>query len=109
MRLHAFSASIGGSSLDQEVDLAFRVGLLGAVLPEQPNLAPTGAEAVKAALSDYETLSGVLMPAAVLDRSGPRQPGRLTPCSRRTQILGAPVVTCDGGRGCPGSYGSSAK
>jgi len=58
MRLHAFSTSIGGSSLDQEVDLAFRVGLLGAVLPEQPNLAPTGAEAVKAALSDYETLSG---------------------------------------------------
>jgi SAM-dependent methyltransferase len=63
--LHAFNTSIGGSSLDQTVDLAFRVGPLGAVLREQPDLAPTIAGAVKAALSTYETPSGVLMPAAV--------------------------------------------
>jgi hypothetical protein len=63
--LHAFNTSIGGSSLDQTVDLAFRVGPLGAVLREQPDLAPTVAGAVKAALSTYETPSGVLMPAAV--------------------------------------------
>ena len=63
--LHAFNTSIGGSSLDQTVDLAFRVGPLGAILREQPNLAPTIADAVKTALAAYETPSGVLMPAAV--------------------------------------------
>ena len=63
--LHAFNTSIGGSSLDQTVDLAFRVGPLGAILREQPNLAPTIAVAVKTALAAYETPSGVLMPAAV--------------------------------------------
>jgi SAM-dependent methyltransferase len=63
--LHAFNTSIGGSSLEQTVDLAFRVGPLGAVLREQPDLAPTVADAVKAALAAYETPSGVLMPAAV--------------------------------------------
>ena len=63
--LHAFNASIGGSSLDQTVDLAFRVGPLGAILREQPELAPTVAGAVRSALAPYETPSGVLMPAAV--------------------------------------------
>ena len=63
--LHAFNTSIGGSNLDQTVDLAFRVGPLGAVLREQPDLAPTVAGAVRSALADYETPSGVLMPAAV--------------------------------------------
>ncbi len=63
--LHAFNTSIGGSSLEQAVDLAFRVGPLGAVLREQPQLAPSVAAAVKAALSEYDTPSGVLMPAAV--------------------------------------------
>lgn len=63
--LHAFSTSIGGSSLDQTVDLAFHVGPLGAVLREQPDLGPKVAEAVRAALAAYDTPSGVLMPAAV--------------------------------------------
>jgi ubiquinone/menaquinone biosynthesis C-methylase UbiE len=63
--LHAFNTSIGGSNLDQTVDLAFRVGPLGAVLREQPDLAPTVAGAVRAALVAFETPSGVLMPAAV--------------------------------------------
>ncbi len=63
--LHAFNTSIGGSSLEQTVDLAFRVGPLGAVLREHPDLAPSVAGAVKAALAAYETPSGVLMPAAV--------------------------------------------
>jgi len=62
---HAFNTSIGGSNLDQTVDLAFRVGPLGAVLREQPDLAPTVAGAVRSALAPYETPSGVLMPAAV--------------------------------------------
>ena len=63
--LHAFNTSIGGSSLEQAVDLAFRVGPLGAFLREQPELAPSVAGAVKAALSEYDTPAGVLMPAAV--------------------------------------------
>ena len=63
--LHAFNTSIGGSSLDQTVDLAFRVGPLGAALRQEPELAPTVAAAVRAAVSVYETPSGVLMPAAV--------------------------------------------
>ncbi len=63
--LHAFNTSIGGSSLDQTVDLAFRVGPLGAILREQPELAPTVDGAVRSALAPYETPSGVLMPAAV--------------------------------------------
>jgi SAM-dependent methyltransferase len=63
--LHAFNTSIGGSNLDQSVNLAFRVGPLGAVLREQPDLASTVAGAVRAALSGYVTPSGVLMPAAV--------------------------------------------
>ena len=65
LTLHAFNTSIGGSSLEQTVDLAFRVGPLGAVLREQPELAPSVADAVKAALSGYDTPGGVLMPAAV--------------------------------------------
>lgn len=63
--LHAFNSSIGGSSLDQTVDLASHVGPLGAVLRAQPDLAPTVAAAVRAALSAYDTPCGVLMPAAV--------------------------------------------
>ncbi|WP_372783272.1 class I SAM-dependent methyltransferase [Phenylobacterium sp.] len=55
--LHAFNTSIGGASLDQTVNLAFRVGPLGAVLREKPEL--------RAAVSGYETPSGVLMPASV--------------------------------------------
>ena len=63
--LNAFNASIGGSNLGQTVDLAFRVGPLGAVVREQPDLAATVAGAVREALAAYETPSGVLMPAAV--------------------------------------------
>lgn len=63
--LHAFNTSIGGSNLEQTVDLAFRVGPLGSALREQPNLAPTVTGAVRSALAAYETPSGVLMPAAV--------------------------------------------
>ena len=63
--LHAFNTSIGGSSVEQTVDLAFRVGPLGAVLREKPELAPTVAGAVRSALAPYETPAGVLMPAAV--------------------------------------------
>lgn len=63
--LSAFDASIGGATLDQTVDLAFRVGPLGAALRERPDLAPKVADAVRAALSAYDSPSGVFLPAAV--------------------------------------------
>ena len=60
-----FDTSIGGSTLDQTVDLAFRVGPLGAALRERPDLAPSVTGAVRSALATFETPAGVLMPAAV--------------------------------------------
>jgi len=65
VRLHAFNTSIGGLNLEESVELAFRVGPLGAALRESPRLAPVVADAVRQALSQYESPSGVLMPAAV--------------------------------------------
>ena len=63
--VHAFNASIGGSSVDQTVELAFRVGPLGAALRENPDRAIAVGDAVRHAVSEYETPGGVLMPAAV--------------------------------------------
>ena len=65
IRVHAFNASIGGSSVDQTVELAFRVGPLGAALRENPDRATAVGDAVRQAVSEYETPGGVLMPAAV--------------------------------------------
>ena len=65
VRLHAFNTSIGGSNLEQSVELAFRVGPLGAALRENPGLAPVVADAVRQAISQYESPNGVFMPAAV--------------------------------------------
>lgn len=63
--LHAFNTSIGGSTLDQTVDLTFRVGPLGAALRDDPGLQPTVAAAVRKAVSAYETPDGIFMPASV--------------------------------------------
>lgn len=60
-----FDAMIGGSALEETIDLTFRVGPLGSALREAPDLAPTVREAVRACLSQYDTPEGVLMPAAV--------------------------------------------
>ena len=65
IRVHAFNASIGGSSVDQTAELAFRVGPLGAALRENPDRATAVGDAVRRAVSEYETPGGVLMPAAV--------------------------------------------
>ncbi len=63
--LHAFNTSIGGLGIDQTVDLAFRVGPLGAALRENPDCKAAVEDAVRHAVSQYKTPGGVLMPAAV--------------------------------------------
>ncbi len=60
-----FDAMIGGGSIEDTVDLTFRVGPLGSALREAPDLVPAVREAVMACLSEYATSQGVLMPAAV--------------------------------------------
>ena len=60
-----FNRLIGGGSLEQTLDLTFRVGPLGAALRAHPELAAGVEDAVKTVLADYETPDGVLMPAAV--------------------------------------------
>jgi SAM-dependent methyltransferase len=63
--LRPFDMAIGGSSLDKTVALTFKVGPLASILREQPDLKPVIEEAVRAAVSAYQTSEGVLMPAAV--------------------------------------------
>ena len=60
-----YDTRIGGADIDQTVSLAFRVGPLGRALQETPNRTPEVAEAVKAAITPFDTPNGVLMPAAV--------------------------------------------
>ena len=63
--IQPFDMAIGGSPLDQTVALTFRVGPLASILREQPELRPVVEEAVRDAVSAYQTPKGVLMPAAV--------------------------------------------
>ena len=56
---------IGGWGVEQTMELAFRVGPLGAALREAPERSGQVSEAVRAAITPYETPDGVLMPAAV--------------------------------------------
>ena len=60
-----FDASIGGSSIAQTVELAFKVGPLATVLRDNPGLVPVVTEAVTKAVSQHDTPGGVMMPAAV--------------------------------------------
>ena len=65
IEIHPFDAQIGGATLEETVQLALRVGPLGAALREQPPAAELVADAVRTVLSRYSTPSGVRMPAAV--------------------------------------------
>lgn len=56
---------IGGGDVEQALQLAFRVGPLGAALREDPSRAGVIADAVRRVLEDHLTPQGVLMPAAV--------------------------------------------
>lgn len=60
-----FDADIGGGTLDEALDLALRIGPLGAAIREAPELMPQVAGPVREVLSRYETPHGVLMPASV--------------------------------------------
>ena len=60
-----FDVRIGGADLEQTLKLTLKVGPLGRVLREHPELTDKVADAVKGVLSKYVTPRGVLMPAAV--------------------------------------------
>jgi SAM-dependent methyltransferase len=63
--IEAFDARIGGGDVDQTVELAFKVGPLGAALREAPERAGAVTEVVRAAIAPFATPDGVKMPAAV--------------------------------------------
>ena len=58
-------AMIGGSDLDQSVDLAFNIGPLGRALRENPGAADKVRDAVRTVLERYVTPDGLRMPSAV--------------------------------------------
>ena len=60
-----FTTRIGGGDLDEALQLALRVGPLGAAIREQPSLAAGLADPVRAVLARHVTSAGVLLPAAV--------------------------------------------
>jgi SAM-dependent methyltransferase len=59
-----FDAAIGGASVEDTVNLTLRVGPLGRVLREIPQMTEAVVAAVRAAIRSYETPQGVFMPAA---------------------------------------------
>ena len=65
MSINPFDAEIGGADVEQTLNLALRVGPLGAALREHPELAGDVEDAVRDELSKYVTPNGVQMPAAV--------------------------------------------
>lgn len=60
-----FDTRIGGSGVEETVNLTLRVGPLGRILREMPSMADAVIGAVRAAIQPYETPAGVLVPAAV--------------------------------------------
>ena len=58
-------ARVGGGGLEATLRLSLRVGPLGSILRERPELAAVVRDAVAATIARYETPDGVLMPAAV--------------------------------------------
>lgn len=55
---------IGGGNLDTALDLALRIGPLGSMLREQPELAPRVTEAVRTALAQHDGPDGVKLDSA---------------------------------------------
>lgn len=55
---------IGGNDLDQTVAMALKVGPLGAVLRENPELGDSVVSAIRKALAPHVTPDGVLLPSA---------------------------------------------
>ena len=63
--IEPFDARIGGGTVEETMELAFRVGPLGAALRENPDAVDKVAHAVHLALRSFDTPNGVLAPAAV--------------------------------------------
>jgi len=64
-RIEPFEADIGGTSLDETLKIACRIGPLGATMREHPELLPAVGGAVRAALARHLGADGVRMRAAV--------------------------------------------
>jgi hypothetical protein len=62
--VNALDAPIGGADVDQTLNLSRKMGPLGAVLREHPELTAAVADAVRDMLSAHLTPSEVVMPAA---------------------------------------------
>jgi SAM-dependent methyltransferase len=60
-----FDARIGGADVEQTLRQSLKIGPLGRVLREHPEIADGVADAVRNVLPKYVTPDGVLMPAAV--------------------------------------------
>jgi len=63
--LRPFDAMIGSGELQQTLALTLRIGPLGSVLREHPELTDAVAEKVRAVREPYDTPRGVLLPGAV--------------------------------------------
>jgi SAM-dependent methyltransferase len=63
--IEPFDTHIGGGDIEQTLKLAIRIGPLGSVLRENPQLRDRAADAVRKVLTHYATPQGVMMPAAV--------------------------------------------
>jgi SAM-dependent methyltransferase len=64
VRIEPLDALIGAPTLDQAVDVALKVGPLGALLRDQPDKAGLVVDAIRAALAPYVTPDGVRLPSA---------------------------------------------
>jgi len=64
VRIEPLDALIGAPTLDQAVDVALKVGPLGALLRDQPDRAGLVVDAIRAALAPYVTAEGVRLPSA---------------------------------------------
>ena len=65
VNIEKWDAAIGSGDLAATVDMTFRVGPLGMILRENPDMVAPVAEAVRGALAPYDGPDGVKLPAAV--------------------------------------------
>jgi SAM-dependent methyltransferase len=64
VRLDPLDVAIGGSNVDQSLEMAFRIGPLGAALRENPRSVEPIRDAVRAVFERFDTPDGVRIPSA---------------------------------------------
>jgi SAM-dependent methyltransferase len=71
--IEPYDRLIGAGDLDQAVEVALKVGPLGALLRDQPDKAPLVVGAIRAALAEHLTPEGVRLPSAswIVQARGP--------------------------------------